>query len=263
MTGQLDRSVPTEPTRAERARSFARVAGEYERGRPGYPPGAVAWLLGARPLEVLDLGAGTGKLTAALLDAGHRVTAVEPLAEMREVLARGQPRARTLEGTAEQLPLADASVDAVAVGAAFHWFDHAAALQEVARVLRPGGVLGLIGNGFDASVRWVAKLREILGTPPLRRPGHWPSAELLGAYFEHVEDREFAHRQRIDRGGLRDLASSRSSLAVLPASERERVLTRLDSLWELEPALSGRREVTLPWRANVRRCKPLLAACKR
>lgn len=137
------------PDRAERARSFARVAGEYERGRPGYPRAAIQWLLGAKPLEVLDLGAGTGKLSAALLEAGHRVTAVEPLDEMRAILTSRLPQAHALDGTAEQLPLADASVDAVVVGAAFHWFDQSVALAEIARVLRPPGVLGLLGNAFD------------------------------------------------------------------------------------------------------------------
>src|SRR5271165_4764136 len=103
-------------SRAQRASSFARVADEYERGRPGYPREAIEWLLGADALEVLDLGAGTGKLTGALLDAGHRVIAVEPLAEMRAILTSTLPAARALAGTAERLPLQDASVDAVTVG---------------------------------------------------------------------------------------------------------------------------------------------------
>jgi SAM-dependent methyltransferase len=133
-----DEAMPDSPTpgKSERARSFARVATEYERGRPGYPRAAIEWLLGVEPLEVLDLGAGTGKLTAALLEAGHRVIAVEPLAEMREILTARQPRARALAGSAERLPLEDASVDAVTVGAAFHWFDQDLALAEIARVRR-------------------------------------------------------------------------------------------------------------------------------
>jgi SAM-dependent methyltransferase len=112
----------------ERARSFGLVAEEYERGRPGYPPEALDWLLGSEPLEVLDLGAGTGKLTQALLEAGHRVIALEPLAEMRAILEATAPEARTIEGTAEQVPLPARSVDVVVAGAAFHWFDQAAAL---------------------------------------------------------------------------------------------------------------------------------------
>ncbi|HTU79579.1 MAG TPA: class I SAM-dependent methyltransferase [Solirubrobacteraceae bacterium] len=244
-------------SRAERASSFARVAREYERGRPGYPRAAIDWLLGEDPLEVLDVGAGTGKLTEALLDAGHRVIAVEPLAQMRAILAARLPRASALEGTAEALPLADASVDAVTVGAAFHWFDQAAALAEIRRVLRAPGVLGLLGNGFDTTLAWVARVREILGQPALGRPGHWPELEDLERCFEQVEDREFPHEQRLDRASLRDLASSRSSLAILPEGQREVVLARLDRLWRQDPQLGGRSEVLMPWLARVRRCRRL------
>src|SRR5271168_1033882 len=115
MSRRADSGVPA-AAKAERASSFARVAREYERGRPGYPREAIAWLLGAEPLDVLDLGAGTGKLTRALLAAGHRVTAVEPLPEMRAILAERLPDALTLAGSAEALPLEDGCVDAVAVG---------------------------------------------------------------------------------------------------------------------------------------------------
>ncbi len=244
-------------SRAQRASSFARVAREYERGRPSYPPEAIAWLLGTRPLEVLDLGAGTGKLTGALLDAGHSVIAVEPLDEMRAILASRLPAARSLAGSAEQLPLGDASVDAVTVGSAFHWFDEAAALAEIARVLRGPGVLGLLGNAFDVSTPWVARVREILGPPAIQRPGHWPSVEDLSERFADVEDREFPHGQRVGRTSLRDLASSRSSLAMMSEDEREAVLARLDRLWEQEPELIGRKDVMLPWRTRVRRCGSL------
>jgi SAM-dependent methyltransferase len=244
-------------TRAQRASSFGRVAGEYERGRPGYPREAIDWLLGPEQLDVLDLGAGTGKLTRALLDAGHRVIAVEPLEEMRAILAATLPSAHALAGTAEQLPLKDASVGAVTVGAAFHWFDERAALAEIARVLRPPGVLGLLGNAFDVSPKWVAHVREILGPPAIQRPGHWPSVEDLHDRFEDVEDGEFPHEQRIDRAGLRDLASSRSSLATMPANQREDVLASLDRLWEQEPELIGRTDVLLPWRTRARRCRRL------
>jgi SAM-dependent methyltransferase len=241
-------------SKAQRAGSFGRVAGEYERGRPGYPHQAIEWLLGPDPLEVLDLGAGTGKLTAALIDAGHRVTAVEPLEQMRAILTSRLPQATTLAGTAEELPLADASVDAVTVGAAFHWFDQDLALAEIARVLRAPGVLGLLGNRFDTSTPWVARVREILGPPALERRGHWPSGETLGSRFTDVEEREFPHEQRVDLASLRDLAVSRSSLAILSASEREGVLASLDRLWEAEPDLAGREHAVLPWRARVRRC---------
>lgn len=242
-------------SRTQRARSFGRVAAEYDRGRPGYPPEAIEWLLGAHPLEVLDLGAGTGKLTRALLDAGHRATAVEPLEEMRTILSSRLPAARSLAGSAEQLPLANASVDAVAVGSAFHWFDESAALAEIARVLRPPGVLALLGNAFEVSTPWVARVREILGPPAIERPGHWPSVVDLRERFADIEDREFPQEQRIDRAGLRDLASSRSGLALMQEGQRACVLAGLDRLWEQEPELRGRTQVLLPWRTRVRRCR--------
>ena len=180
------------------ARSFGLVAAEYQRGRPSYPREAIEWLLGSEPLEVLDVGAGTGKLTAAVLDAGHRVIAVEPLAQMRAILSATLPEALTLSGSAERLPLAEERVDAVVVGAAFHWFDQQAALGEIARVLRPPGVLGLLGNAFDTSTTWVAHLRELLGPPAIERKGHWPSAEELSARFAEVQERKFPHEQIVD-----------------------------------------------------------------
>jgi ubiquinone/menaquinone biosynthesis C-methylase UbiE len=256
MSANEDHNGPP-PTRAERASSFARVADEYERGRPGYPHEAIQWLLGGDSLEVLDLGAGTGKLSGALLGAGHRVIAVEPLQEMRAILTARLPQVRVLEGTAEQLPLADASVDAVAVGAAFHWFDQSIALAEIARVLRAPGVLGLLGNAFDTTTSWVARVREILGPPAIERRGHWPSAETLSERFAETEEREFPHQQEIDPASLRDLARSRSSLAIMPERERETVLARLDLLWEQEPELGGRERTLLPWRTRVRRSRCL------
>jgi SAM-dependent methyltransferase len=260
MSSLDDHNVPGS-SRAQRARSFGRVADEYERGRPGYPPQAIAWLLGSEPLEVLDIGAGTGKLTGALVAAGHHVIAVEPLDEMREILRSRLPEVSALAGTAEQLPLAEQSVGAVTVGAAFHWFDHGLAQAEIARVLRaPGvlGLLGLLGNGFDTSLPWVARLREILGPPALEQRGHWPSVQELSRRFAEVEDREFSHEQRIDRAGLRDLASSRSSLAIMDEPQRRSVLASVDQLWKREPELLGLDQVVLPWRARVRRCRRLL-----
>jgi SAM-dependent methyltransferase len=239
------------------ARSFGLVAAEYQRGRPGYPREAIEWLLGSKPLEVLDVGAGTGKLTAAVLDAGHRAIAVEPLAEMRAILNATLPEALTLSGSAEQLPLAEESVDAVVVGAAFHWFDQQAALGEIARVLRPPGTLGLLGNAFDTSITWVAHLRELLGPPAIERKGHWPSAKELGARFTDVQERKFRHEQIVDPPTLRDLACSRSRVALMDGAEREALLGRLDALWEQEPELSGRGSATLPWLAQVGRCQGL------
>lgn len=135
---------------AAQARSFGAVAAEYDRVRPGYPPEVVRWGLGDDPRRVLDLGAGTGTLTRLLLGLGHDVVAVEPDPLMREQLLAVTPGARVLAGSAEALPLPDGSVDAVLVAQAWHWTDHARAAVEVARVLRPGGVLVLLWNVRDA-----------------------------------------------------------------------------------------------------------------
>ncbi len=141
--------------------AFAEVAGAYERGRPSYPEDAVRWLAGDEPCDIVDLGAGTGKLTRALVALGHRVTAVEPLAEMRAQLESAVPGVAAVSGNAESMPLEDASADVVTCAQAFHWFDHAVALPEIARILRPGGRLALVWNTRDDRDTWVAELSEI------------------------------------------------------------------------------------------------------
>jgi SAM-dependent methyltransferase len=241
----------------QRARAFGLVAAEYDRGRPSYAAEAIGWLLGDEPLDVVDLGAGTGKLSEALVAAGHRVTAVEPLAEMRAIFHDRVPQVRALDGTAEETGLADACADAVVAGSAFHWFDRARAFPEITRILRAPGVVGLLGNGFDPSVQWAAHLREILGGSRLGRPGHWPSDEELVEYFDSVQEREFPHEQTVDRDLLRDLALSRSSVATLEAVEQERLLRRVDALWVSEPELQGRDRARLGYLTRVRRCSGL------
>ena len=246
--------------RARRAGSFARVAREYDRGRPGYPPQAIEWILGRRPIEVLDIGAGTGKLTDAVLAAGHHAVAVEPLAEMREVLIARRPQLAVIAGTAERLPLGDGSVDAVVVGAAFHWFEQEAALAEIARVLRPPGVLGLLGNTFATDRRWAAELREILGRAPHTSPGHWPDPDRLAGIFATVEEAEFPHAQEMTPAQVQDYASSRSSFAVLGERERGERLAEIDRLWERTPELTGHAHVEMRWVTRVMRCSGLIGA---
>lgn len=241
----------------ERARSFGLVAEEYDRGRPGYAAEAIRWLLGDEPLDVVDLGAGTGKLSQALVGAGHRVTAVEPLVEMRTILEDRLPDAHAVDGTAEETGLPDACADAVVAGAAFHWFDQARALPEIARILRPPGIVGLLGNGFDTSAQWVAHLREILGGSRLGRPGHWPTDEELRQYFDSVAEREFPHEQTVDRDLLKDLALSRSSVAMLEPHSQQALLARVDALWVDEPELQGHDHARLGYLTRVRRCSGL------
>lgn len=149
------------------AEQFAGVAGAYERGRPEYAPAVIGALAAELGLsaggEVLDLGAGTGKLTRALLAAGLNVTAVEPHEVLRELLVANLAAAHVLEGTAEAIPLGEGSVDAVTVADAFHWFDHTAALAEIRRVLRPGGGLAVIAMVPDwRGASWAHELGSLL-----------------------------------------------------------------------------------------------------
>jgi SAM-dependent methyltransferase len=241
----------------ERARAFGRVAEEYERGRPTYAPEAIRWVLGDSSLEVVDLGAGTGKLTEALIAAGHRVTAVEPLPEMHAILTERLPHVRVRETTAEATGLPDGSADAVVAGAAFHWFDHSRALAEIVRILRPPGILGLLGNGFDPDSDWAMRLREVLGESRLGRPGNWPSEEELMEHFADVHTGDFPHQQTVTRPLLHDLALSRSHIAMMSAAEQGAVLERLDALWGATAGLDGQPSASLPYRTGVTRCTGL------
>ena len=211
--------------------AFADVAGAYERGRPEYPLEAVRWLVGDQPADVVDLGAGTGKLTRALVGLGHRVTAVEPLDEMRAELEVAVPEAHTLVGSAEAIPGPDASADVVTVAQAFHWFDHDAALPEIARVLRPGGSLALVWNSRDDRDPWMAQLSAIIGNETIEE---WDVIPILqeGGLFGPVETARFSFVQVRDRESLLDLVLSRSYCAKLPLSEREPVLDAVARLYD-------------------------------
>ncbi|WP_305784348.1 class I SAM-dependent methyltransferase [Symbioplanes lichenis] len=205
------------------AASFDRAAEAYERGRPPYPPEVVP--AGAR--RVLDLGAGTGKLTRVLVDAGLDVVAVEPSEKMREQLTASVPEAEALAGAAERIPLPDASVDAVVVAQAWHWVDPAVAVPEVARVLRPGGTLSLIWNVRDHREPWVARLDELLHR---HTRAEIDTAPAVGAPFGDPERTEIRWTHRLTRGELLDMVASRSYVIVLPAAERARLLADVEAL---------------------------------
>ncbi len=217
--------------------AFADVAGPYERGRPGYPQEAVRWLVGDEPCDVLDLGAGTGKLTRTLVALGHHVTAVEPLEEMRAPLAAVLPDVRALEGKAEAIPVPDASVDVVVSAQAFHWFDHDDALPEIARALRPDGRIALVWNSRDDRDPWMARLSAIIGNETIEETDVVPVLDASGL-FGPVETKSFAFEQVLDRDGLLDLVLSRSYLAKLPDPEREPVLAAVGALYD-ETAQDG------------------------
>jgi SAM-dependent methyltransferase len=220
--------------------AFAEVAAAYERGRPEYPVEAIRWLVGNEPCDVVDLGAGTGKLTRGLLALGHRVVAVEPLAEMRGELEHAVPGARALAGSAEAIPLPDAAADVVATGQAFHWFDHEQALPEIARVLRPGGRLALVWNTRDDRDPWMARLSAIIGNESLDDSDVLPVVE-AGGHFDAPESAEFSFVQTLDRKGLLDLVLSRSYLAKLPPPERQPVLDKVGALYDETAGRGGVR----------------------
>jgi SAM-dependent methyltransferase len=215
-------------------RGFA-AADRYERGRPDYPAAAVAKivdLLGLRPgRTVLDLAAGTGKLTRLLVPSGANVIAVEPVREMRAELERRVRGVAALGGTAERIPLTDAYVDAVTVAQAFHWFDEGAALREIHRVLRPGGGLALIWNARDERNPLQAALSEIIdpleGETPNRTRRSWKTMLAETTLFERCERRLFEHVQETDEQGVVDRVTSISFIASSPQSVRDEVEARV------------------------------------
>jgi SAM-dependent methyltransferase len=214
------------------ATGFARSVEAYERARPEYPPEAIAWLaqeLDLRPgRTVVDLAAGSGKLTRPLAALGCEVIAIEPVAEMRAAIG---PTARALDGTAEAMPLPDASADAVTVGQAFHWFDGPKALAEIERVLRPGGALALVWNRRpnESSQLWAAiteMIRPYRGDAPSHDSGNWRDA-FAG---RELTERHFDFSQRLDADGLADRVGSTSFIAALDGAEREPLLARVRAL---------------------------------
>jgi ubiquinone/menaquinone biosynthesis C-methylase UbiE len=212
-------AAATESATPDWAHSFGDVADAYDRGRPTYPSEAVAWLTGGSPVTVLELGSGTGKLTHALVDQGHDVLATDPDPEMLAVLETNLPGVRTAVASAEDIPLGDASVDVVIAAQAFHWFDVDLALPEIARVLKPGGVIALVWNYRNEKIPWVRRLGTLIGT---QEQDVDPAETLVrSGIFGFVEDAEFSHWQRVDRKTIQDLVLSRSNVAVLDEAGRE------------------------------------------
>jgi SAM-dependent methyltransferase len=245
------------------ALGFAQAPEAYERGRPSYPPKAVAFLARALRLEpgraVLDLAAGTGKLTRLLAPTGARLVAVEPVAAMRAKLADSLPAARVLAGRAESIPLEDASLDAVTVAQAFHWFEGDVALAEIHRVLAPGGRLGLVWNVRDERVRWVARLTEIIephrGWAPGYRKSAWREAFARAALFSPLVRKEFRLDHHLAPEDVVARVASVSFIAALPGAARAGVLEQVRELLADDPGTRGRSTVVLPYRTEVYWCE--------
>ncbi|WP_329180057.1 class I SAM-dependent methyltransferase [Streptomyces sp. NBC_01477] len=243
---------------ARRAAAFGAAAAEYAEHRPDYPADAAAWALepaGPGPLHVLDLAAGTGKLSRPLVALGHRVTAVEPDEAMLAELRRHVPEATALAGSAERIPLPDASVDAVVVGQAIHWFDQAVALPEIARVLRPGGPLATLSNAEDEGVEWVAGLAKVSPTQAsftdwANRPGRRIEPHPA---FSATENADFPHAQRRTAESLIATVATHSHILVMEPAEREAAKERIRAYLRSRPETCA-GAFDLPLLTRVQRC---------
>jgi SAM-dependent methyltransferase len=243
----------------EHALSFGRAVSDYERGRPAYPREAVDWIVeragearaaaDGRLDRAVDVGAGTGKFTASLVAHGLEVTAVEPDHTMLSRLATNHPSVAALAGSAESLPVDDASVDLVAFAQAWHWVDAPSASVEAARVLRPGGSLALVWNIRDADVDWVARLGEIMGSSEAEQ---YSSEEpLLGPPFVAAEYAQFRWENPLSREELLAMITSRSYVITMDAAERDAMLARVGQLLDTHPQVAGDDSYLMPYLTRV------------
>jgi SAM-dependent methyltransferase len=241
--------------REEMSRSFGSAASAYEAGRPQYPSEAVAWMLEpvrreGRALRVADVGAGTGKLTRAIVELGADVVAIDPDAAMLENLRGNIAGVPTFVGSAEDLPLPDGSVDAVVMGQAWHWVEPDAASAEIARVLRPGGILGLVWNIRDERTPWVRRLTEVM---------HGSNAEALlagdgprvAAPFPRLTERVWEWSHPMTLAALTDMMRSRSYIITAQPAVRERIESDFAALFAAEAALQSGGTIELPYRTHA------------
>lgn len=240
------------------ATGYAGAAATYVGGRPDYPAPLAEWLRQTLQLGpgsiALDLGAGTGKFTPMLVATGADVIAVEPVAEMRAALAARCPQVQALDGTAQAIPLADASVDAIVCAQSFHWFATPMALAEIARVLRPGGSLGLVWNVRDKAVPWVAALSVITDAyeddAPRYGSGAWQSL-FPAPGFEALPAQHWPHAHvGNSEAVLVDRTLSTSFIAALPPATRQEVAARVRALIAATPELAH-DPVSFPYRTET------------
>jgi SAM-dependent methyltransferase len=241
-------------SREEMSLSFGAAAGAYESGRPDYPREAVDWMLEPvrqhdRALRAADVGAGTGKLTRTMVEAGADVVAIDPDPGMLAALRRHVHGVPTFAGTAERMPLPDASLDAVLLGQAWHWVDVAAASAEAGRVLRAGGVLGLVWNIRDESVPWVAELTRTMHGSHAEQMLAAEGGADVGAPFGSLEERIWRWTRVIERSAFLDMVSSRSYVITAAPEDRARILAATGDLFDAHRrhGESGAEVVDLPY----------------
>jgi SAM-dependent methyltransferase len=235
----------------------------YERGRPPYPPESVDRLVEVGRLgpgrDVVDLAAGTGRLTRLLTPTGSRVVAVEPVGAMRAALRAACPGVEVLDGTAESIPLADSSIDAVTVGQAFHWFDGPVALTEIARVLRPGGTLVLVWNAQNGLAPWIDRVLTITHAAnvegaPQYDTGAWRSAFAGVTAFGDLSEHHVVSGWEVDVETVLNRFASVSYIAALPEPRRADVLGAIREVLDADPATAGRDRFPMPTRTDLFWC---------
>ena len=252
-----DRTIPDIHTAAQTG--YSKVSAAYQTGRPSYPKAVRIWLadtLQITPaMNVVDLGAGTGKFTRILVDTNATIIAVEPVAEMLAQLQSSLPTVQSIQAAATQVPLADESVDVILCAQAFHWFASSEALAEIKRILKPQGRLGLVWNVRDESCDWVAHLTRIMtpyedGTPRFHE-GRWREffpadgfSELQEQVFDHAHNGSF-------QNVVIDRVMSVSFIAALPDSEQAKVRQQITEMVEHYPALMDKGDITYPYKTSA------------
>ena len=249
-------------SREERARSFGAIAGDYDRLRPSPPEAAVDWLLPARRKVAVDLAAGTGMLSRLLAPQFEQVVAVEPDPRMAVVLCQRSPGVCVVQGTAEAIPLRDASADGLFVASAWHWMDPERAIPEIARVLRDGGRFGVIWTSRDHDVQWLRELGQSRiisqrrgpdaadpdGQDPAR-PRSWRRTATLpaGGRFGSIETKSFTFIRTMTVSGFVGMLSTYSG--VITASQEDRAAALASARATLEQRFPGAEKVDVPMRA--------------
>jgi SAM-dependent methyltransferase len=234
---------------APRRLTFGAHADAYERARPAWPEEAARWFVPDDARLVVELGAGTGKLTRALAGLGVRVVAVEPDARMLAVL-RGSGL-EGVDGSAEEIPLADGAADAVVAGSSIHWFELGPARQEIQRVLRPGGRLGFGWNHRDSRHPAVARMSEAIYSARPEGTGwrsrDWPREVTEAGLFRDVEHARFEHVHELPRAALDDHLLSYATFASLPEAERRRVAAEVAEILDADPSVRDGDRLLLPF----------------